>query len=220
MPDATEVGNSESIYWRYESLIKSAESRIRSTAGVIGAIMAVRRDLYEPIPAGVINDDTYIALQVMRKGFRVVYEPAAICRQRPVYSFRDDALRRKRITAGRFQLLFSTKWWPWNDPLGVLFLFSHKLLRLMLPIFFIGAIGANTLAMMSAEAPAILYQTLLMQVGVLGLAIIGHFAPASRRLWKVPRLAYFVLNGYLSTVRGMIDYINGKQDVMWQRAMR
>src|SRR5262249_35301653 len=40
------------LYWRYEKALRRLESRVHSSAGATGAISAVRRSLFRPIPAG------------------------------------------------------------------------------------------------------------------------------------------------------------------------
>ena len=42
-----------------------------------GAISAVRRKLFRPIPAGTLLDDVYWPLQVTLQGYRVVHERQA-----------------------------------------------------------------------------------------------------------------------------------------------
>src|SRR4029079_5350616 len=44
------AGHGAALYWRYEKAIRSAEGRVDSTIGATGAIYAVRRVLFEPIP--------------------------------------------------------------------------------------------------------------------------------------------------------------------------
>lgn len=72
-PGALEA--SEGWYWRYESLLKEQESRLSSCVAVAGEILAMRRELFEPMPPGLINDDFYQAMNVIKKGKRVVYAP-------------------------------------------------------------------------------------------------------------------------------------------------
>lgn len=40
------------LYWRYEKWLRRQESRAGSMVGVTGAVSAVRRELFRPIPAG------------------------------------------------------------------------------------------------------------------------------------------------------------------------
>jgi cellulose synthase/poly-beta-1,6-N-acetylglucosamine synthase-like glycosyltransferase len=44
------AGHGAALYWRYEKAIRSAEGRVDSTIGATGAIYAIRRALFEPIP--------------------------------------------------------------------------------------------------------------------------------------------------------------------------
>jgi biofilm PGA synthesis N-glycosyltransferase PgaC len=52
------------LYWRFEKWLRAQESRLHSLTGVTGAISAVRRELFQPIPAGTLLDDVYWPLQV------------------------------------------------------------------------------------------------------------------------------------------------------------
>ncbi len=67
----------DGLYWRYEFYIKAQETRLGSCTGVSGEILAVRRNLYQSPPDGAINDDFFIALGMLRQGYRLVYRPEA-----------------------------------------------------------------------------------------------------------------------------------------------
>jgi poly-beta-1,6-N-acetyl-D-glucosamine synthase len=45
--------------------------------GASGAIYAIRRNLFKEIPDDIILDDVLIPMQIVRQGYRVVYQPAA-----------------------------------------------------------------------------------------------------------------------------------------------
>ncbi len=64
-------------YWRFEKWLRQKESQIQSQVGVTGAISAVRRDLFRPIPQGTLLDDVYWPLQVAMQGYRVVHDAVA-----------------------------------------------------------------------------------------------------------------------------------------------
>src|SRR4029453_19302666 len=67
------AGHGAALYWRYEKAIRSAEGRVDSTIGATGAIYAIRRALFEPIPEDTLLDDVLIPLRVVRRGYRVVF---------------------------------------------------------------------------------------------------------------------------------------------------
>ncbi len=68
----------EQLYWRFETLLKFLESRLNMLVGANGALFAIRRSLFVPIPADGIVDDFLIAMNVRAAGYRVVYDPEAI----------------------------------------------------------------------------------------------------------------------------------------------
>ena len=40
------------LYWEYEKLIRQSESRLGSMLGATGALYAIRRELFTPVPPG------------------------------------------------------------------------------------------------------------------------------------------------------------------------
>src|SRR5262249_34642579 len=90
---------SESLYWRYEDFLKREESRVGSMVGADGAIYAIRRELYWPLQAGDANDFVN-PLQIVREGWRGVYEPEAICWEATSGHFEGEFRRKVRIVTG------------------------------------------------------------------------------------------------------------------------
>ena len=64
----------------YENALRRAETRLGSIIGVNGGIDAVRRLLYMPMRDDQLPDFA-LPLDVVRQGYRVVYEPDAGRRQ-------------------------------------------------------------------------------------------------------------------------------------------
>ena len=56
---ADALTKADSLYWRYESYIKTQETRLSSCTGVSGEILAIRSRLYRQPPDRVINDDFF-----------------------------------------------------------------------------------------------------------------------------------------------------------------
>jgi biofilm PGA synthesis N-glycosyltransferase PgaC len=147
--DEVNIGPSEDLYWKYEAFLKRQESQLGSTLGAHGHLHAIRRSLYPYPPAGTLNDDYVIPVSVLQKGYRAVYEPAAVVYEeaREMTGFG----RRIRIMAGNIQqlgeiggLLFPPR------PLELLFFLSHKLSRLLVPFAMLAALVANALLLPSA----------------------------------------------------------------------
>lgn len=217
------MGQSAGLYWRYESAIKEWESAIGSTPAVVGEMLAIRRDCFTPIPAHIINDDAFLATDLTRRGWRVLYDPEAICWETAVVSAKDEHIRRRRINAGRYQLLFQPKLWPWRYPLPLFQLTSHKLLRLLLPFFMIGAFVSNLLLVWRKRPHWFMKIMLMGQTAVYLLALIGSVLSGkggNGRLQKLPTIAHYIVSGNIASLHGLARYLTGKQTVLWDKAAR
>lgn len=218
--ELSSVGRSEGLYWRYEQFIKRNESLVDSTVGISGTMLALRRDAIEPIPEGIINDDVWLALAASRRGYRVIYEPEAICWEKPSLRSQDELKRRKRMIAGRYKQLLTFSLWPWHNARVVIMLFVHKFLRLLMPFLMIGALSAN-LALLAFPPMAWLMQfTLATQLAFYGLAVIGLIGEFLGKRWRLPALAYFVTVGNYGALVGFFRYLFNKQTVLWEKASR
>jgi cellulose synthase/poly-beta-1,6-N-acetylglucosamine synthase-like glycosyltransferase len=122
------------FYWRYEKMIRHAESTAGSMIGVTGAIYAVRRSLFKPLPAGTVLDDVLVPMRVAAQGKRVVFEPRAMAWDQPSQEPEAERRRKIRTLAGNYQLLQLAPWLlsPFRNPLWFCFM-SHKVLRLLAP---------------------------------------------------------------------------------------
>ena len=214
------IGQSAGLYWRYESAIKTWESQVGSTVAVVGEMLAIRRDCFEPIPPHIINDDAYLAARLMSQGWRVLYEPEAVCWETAVVSTKDEVIRRRRINAGRYQLMFSPEVWLWQNPFTLMQLISHKFLRLLLPFFMIGALAANVILVVRRSANLLMKLTFLGQMLVYALAAIGALTQNSEKRYKLPMIAHYIVNGNLTSLQGFVHYLSGKQTVLWAKAAR
>lgn len=214
------VGRSEGVYWRYESYIRRKESEIGSTTGLVGGILAVRRELFDPIPPHVINDDVYVGMQVLKRGYRVVYDPETVFWQMSTVDMRAESVRRRRISAGRFQLLFNPALWPSNDVFVLFQLFAHKFLRLLLPFLMIGALLGNVALALWFDSPPFFRVTLAGQAAFYLLALLGWAAERTGRPLKAAGVAYFIASGNLTAIEGLAHYLSGRQTVLWQKAER
>jgi cellulose synthase/poly-beta-1,6-N-acetylglucosamine synthase-like glycosyltransferase len=221
----------DGLYWRYESSIKQNETRLGSCTGAVGEIMAVRRRLYQAPPAHVINDDFVIGLNVLRQGYRLVYAPKARSFERGSPSEREEAIRRSRIVAGRYQaMLMAGSILPWDNPLVVWQIISHKFMRPLVPLMMIVAFLASMGALfrppqvdrfewLYLAAP---YNFLFFAFEVLlaVLAVIGGMFKGRGLLGKLLYLPAFLVNSNVSAVLGLYSFFTGRQTSLWRRVRR
>jgi len=132
------------VYWKYEQWIRNCEAAWDSPVGVYGGFYAVRRSLVVSFPPGIILDDMFQPLAVIRQGYRSVLDrTACVCDTWPG-KMAGEFQRKVRTLAGNYQL-FSCAPWVLSLSNRVLFqLVSHKLLRLIVPYFFVLLLVSST----------------------------------------------------------------------------
>ena len=78
--------------------------RLWSGVGATGAVSAVRRELFRPIPRGTILDDVYWPMQVALQGRRVVHDDRAHAFDRLPNRTRDEFRRKVRTLEVTFHV--------------------------------------------------------------------------------------------------------------------
>ena len=209
--------NVDGVYWRYENFLKRTEAKIGGLLGVNGAIYALRRELYEPIPSHTIVDDFLIGMRVHLKGLRLVYEPNAQAFEETAPSIQGEYHRRTRIGAGNFQ---SLQWlWPLLNPMrgAVSFsFFSHKLMRWLCPVFMLVALCCNIALV--RESP---FEFLLaIQVAFYMCALIGWQLHAGQGWRKVVRISTMFVAMNVALFVGFFRWIATDLKGTWKRTER
>jgi cellulose synthase/poly-beta-1,6-N-acetylglucosamine synthase-like glycosyltransferase len=139
------VARSQGFYWRYELFLRVAESDLGILATASGQAMAVRRELYRPLPT-CYGDDCILPLEVRLQGRRVVQERSALVFDTMPHSIRGELRARIRMTARNWAGTLARPGLlnPLRFPLTSWALFSHKLLRWLTPFFLGLAFLSNT----------------------------------------------------------------------------
>ena len=212
--DEGAVGRGVGVYWRYEKFIRSQESRLDSTVGVTGAVYAVRRALFEPLPADAILDDVLLPMRIVRRGYRVVFEPAARAYDSAAASSREEFTRKVRTIAGNFQLFARERWLlsPFHNRLWAQTV-SHKMLRLASPLLLLVAFAAN-IALLDV---AMYRWTLAAQVLFYAAALGGYLLRDARRVPVLTVPYVFCLLNYATAV-AFSRFLRRQQHVTWERA--
>lgn len=125
------------VYWRYEQWIRNCEAAWDSPVGVYGGFYAARRSLIRPFPEGLILDDMFQPLSILRQGYRSVLDRSALVYDTWPGKVSGEFQRKIRTLAGNYQL-FAEAPWTLGPGNRVFFqLFSHKVMRLLVPYFFV-----------------------------------------------------------------------------------
>ena len=222
--DGGNLSGAEGIYWKYESWIKKNETALGTCTSSVGEILAVRRALYNPPPNNIINDDYYMVLDLIRRGFRVHYVPEARSLEYISATTRDEMVRRSRMNAGKYQAIsLSFNLLPFNKPLVIWQIISHKYCRAFLPFGFIGALLANLLIVLfQSNSPSSFFYwvLLLLQIAFYGAAVVGNRVKFQGFLGKIFYLPTYLVNSNVAILRGFYGYMTKKQTNIWERVRR
>lgn len=210
---ATAHGVGERVYWQFEGGIRHQIGTMGVLDGADGAVFAFRRDWFQPIPAGVLNDDFYLALSALSDGHRVTHAQGAYATEDVSPTVRQEFRRRARISAGIWQ--GSLRFLSLADPRRgkVAFVFtSHRLLRslvmpCLLPILLVSTVRNRR----SVIPRLVLLGELLTYGGAAAGAVTGQGALG------VP-LQFTMLN--VAAIRGGVRHLLGRQRVTWERIPR
>ena len=214
-PDEQGAGKGEGLYWRYEQFLKRRESLLSSTLGANGAIYALRRELFVELRGDIISD--FVApLHAWRRGFRIAYEPTAVATEYSSVRFGDEFRRRRRIVSRSLYGLWTEA--GVLNPFAHFFfafqMFSHKLLRWLVPVWLLVVLAVN-IPLAESEYYGLL---LALQVAFYGLAALGLLLPERLgRYWLFYVPTYFTATN-LGTLLGLLSFLMGRRHRVWQPA--
>jgi cellulose synthase/poly-beta-1,6-N-acetylglucosamine synthase-like glycosyltransferase len=210
------IGKGACFYWRYEKFIRRSESRTGSTVGATGAIYAIRRSLFAPIPHDTILDDVLIPLGIVRQGYRVCLESAARAYDATPATSHDEFIRKVRTIAGTFQLFARERWLfdPLRNPLWFETM-SHKALRLAAPFLQLLLFAANF-----GLADLWFYRGLLAaQIVFYAAALGGHALRHARHRLYVLTVPYALCVLNWAAIVGFVRFLSGQQRVTWEQVV-
>jgi poly-beta-1,6-N-acetyl-D-glucosamine synthase len=183
------ISDSVGTYWRYEKWLRARESEIDSMIGATGAIYALRRAAWRPLPHGIILDDVLAPMRAVLSGWRVVLDDRARAFDTTAPDTAAEMRRKTRTLAGNWQMLtqapqllmpgLNRTWLQYG---------SHKIGRLLVPFALVLALVANLA--LAARTSWVYSITLLVQLAFYGLALYG--AGLERRRERAAAVAHVV----------------------------
>jgi len=162
------------VFWRYELLLRRLESRLGVVVAVTGAIHAMRREAWQPLPTGLICDDLLIPLRLGRRGLRVVVAEGALARDPRRFPREVQLSRKVRTLTGMLQVCAWEPWvlLPWAHRMWGAFL-CHKLIRVATPAL-AGCVAIGVLLILPSAWS-------LLLVGLVGVGIVSTIVLAQLR---------------------------------------
>lgn len=209
-----QVAETSGAYTRLERFIKIKESLLGSCVGADGAIFAVKKSLYIPLRSDDIND-LVIPLNVVRQGQRVVFDEGLVCMEAASSDPGREFSRQIRITNRTLRAIFRNADLMnfLRHPVFAFELISHKLIRLSVPFFLIGALVTNAAL---AASNGLAFKVMLLIQGAFYLAaLIGYLQNKSEKKSRVPGLVYHFVIINMSIFMGWVKFAARQNQVVW-----
>lgn len=208
-------GEGERAYWNFDRMLKQFQGKAGNTLAATGAIYAIRRSLFRPIPDGV-SDDFVTSTSVIAQGYRLVFSPEAVAYE-PVASTSTAEFGRKvRVIVRSWRAFIFMKELlnPFRHGFYAVQLFSHKILRYLVVI---------PLIVLFLVSPflwkvSLFYQlATIMQIMFYACAGAGYFLDRTRsgpmKLLTIP--FYFCMVNIASLV-AIVKVLSGSQIKHWE----
>ncbi|MCU1720389.1 glycosyltransferase family 2 protein [Pseudomonas sp. 5P_5.1_Bac1] len=202
----------DSLYRHFEAWVRRVENRTGCMVSADGALLALRRELFQPIPPQV-NDDFFISTCAPAAGQRLVYVPEAVVLDYGVDEAGKQFRRRQRVTVGGLQSLAARRSLlnPLRHGLYAIALISHKLLRRLAPVLLLPLLLSNLWLL---DDGAFYRWTCSMQLLGYAVALVG-LLDAGHRLPKPFRLAAYVLVTLAGMSVGLWQFLRGHSYQQW-----
>jgi cellulose synthase/poly-beta-1,6-N-acetylglucosamine synthase-like glycosyltransferase len=214
--DRIRDGGGEGIYGRYEMYLRRQESDLHSIVGASGSFYAQRRRLCIPFREGMAPDFLSV-LATVEMGYRAVTEPLAVGYMASTKRAKDEFRRKERTILRGITTLFHKRSLlnPFRYGFFSLSLFSHKVMRWMVP-FFLLLLGISNALLLSDR----FYQGVFLTQAVFYLLAgisLSRETNARGVLLKVPH--YFCISN-AAVLTATLKYLKGVRQELWAPTKR
>jgi cellulose synthase/poly-beta-1,6-N-acetylglucosamine synthase-like glycosyltransferase len=210
------TADAEGRYWGFDRRLKAWESAAGNVISSTGAIHAVRRELFRPVPAG-LTDDFYISTGVIAAGRRLVFAADAAAYEPAAESVEAEYARKLRVATRilRTEFVLRDLMNPVRHGFYAIQFVSHKPMRQLLgiPMLLVLASSATLWRSSPFYRLALLAQSAFYGLGAVGL--LRRRAPWARsRIIALP--AYFCL-AYAAQLLALWNVVSGRRIDAWRQ---
>jgi poly-beta-1,6-N-acetyl-D-glucosamine synthase len=216
------AGAGESIYWKYESLLKKLDSDFYTVVGAAGELFSVKTALYHPAAEDTIIEDFVQSLQICMGGYVIRYEPKAYAIETGSASMKEERKRKVRIAAGAFQAMKILKnlFNVFRYPVLSFQFISHRILRWTLcPVCLFTFFLSNALLVQYGSGR--FYEVIfLLQIVFYAMACTGWLFASRNLKIKIFYIPFYFLFMNLSVFTGFYRFLRKRQTAVWEKSVR
>jgi hypothetical protein len=207
----------EGAYVRYEMALRRLESRVAGLVGLSGSCFAVRKAVCARWRTDTPSDIT-VALLCTQCGLRAVCDEQVKGRYQDLKDESKEFERKKRTIIRGMTAVWELREAlnPFRYGLFSLQVWSHKILRWLVPVGLLLALGSSAVLARDSEIYRALFALQLAGYAAAGLAYISGSA---RKIMPL-RIALYFLLANLATAAALWDFLRGVRIVTWNPSQR
>lgn len=208
-------GEGERKYWGFDRWLKFYESEAGNTISATGAIYAIRRHLFQPVPEGV-TDDFITSVRVIAQGYRLVFAPDAVAYEPVAKTEKVEFGRKVRVITRGLRGVWMVRELlnPFRHGFYAVQLFSHKVLRRMVAFPLIALL---LLSFSLWDAGLIYRAAAVAQAGLYASGLAGFLLRHTRVGGsKFLALPFFFCMVNAAVVVATFNLLRGQKIVLWE----
>ena len=207
----------EGAYVKYEMWLRKLETEINSLVGLSGSFFACRKTICDNWDINVPSDFN-TALNCVKNGYAAVSSPELLGYYPNIKDESKEYQRKLRTVIRGMAALGSniSVLNPFKFGFFAFEVFSHKLMRWLVPWFMLSLLISNLLVWNNN----LLYTILLVgQLAFYTLAILGFTSGALRKFTLV-KIPYFFIQVNIAIAHAGMQFIRGKRITKWEPSKR
>lgn len=207
----------EGAYVKYEMWLRRLEASVRSLVGLSGSFFSCRKQICDTWNINVPSDFN-TALNCISHGYIAISHPLVLGYYPNLKDESKEYNRKLRTVIRGMAAILNTPSVlnPFKFGIFSFMVFSHKIMRWLVPWFMVSLLFTNTLLLQNNT----IYQALFAaQLLFYLLALIGHFfrSSTSYNIFKIP---FFFMQVNIAIAHAGLLFLVGKRITMWEPSKR
>ncbi|MCP9610943.1 glycosyltransferase family 2 protein [Coprobacter tertius] len=212
----------EGLYWKYESFLKSLDSKFFTAVGAAGELFAIRKSLFEEMENDTLLDDFILSMRIASKGYKIEYCDKAYALEYGSVDMREEEKRKIRIAAGGIQSIWRLRRLlnPFRYGMLTFQYVSHRVLRWSLtPVLLFLLFPMNILLVLGSSL--MIYRILLvLQCLFYIMGLWGYYLSKRSIKNKYLFIPYYFLFMNINVIKGFFYLCRKKGTGIWEKAKR
>lgn len=212
----------EGLYWKYESFLKSLDSKFFTAVGAAGELFAIRKSLFEEMENDTLLDDFILSMRIASKGYKIEYCDKAYALEYGSADMREEEKRKIRIAAGGIQSIWRLRRLlnPFRYGMLTFQYVSHRVLRWSLtPVLLFLLFPMNILLVLGSSL--MIYRILLvLQCLFYIMGLWGYYLSKRSIKNKYLFIPYYFLFMNINVIKGFFYLCRKKGTGIWEKAKR